>query len=120
MDVTIPPHNLRRFASSVSCLGRIGKDLYVSFDPLDGLTLSSLNEAKSAYGKFHFDPGFFERCDGPHRESTKRGVGVGVGGGGGGLPSSGDDDADGDGGGGRSSRGGGATTTPRGTSAACP
>ena len=107
MDVTIPPHNLRRFASSVSCLGRIGKDLYVSFDPLDGLTLSSLNEAKSAYGKFHFDPGFFERCDGPHREAPKRDGGGGGGGGGGGLPSSGDDDDDDDdGGGGGSSRGG--------------
>ena len=65
MDVTIPPHNLKRFASSITCLGRIGKDLYVSFDPLEGLTLSSLNEAKSAYGKFHFDPGFFTHCDGP-------------------------------------------------------
>ena len=65
MDVTIPPHNLKRFASSITCLGKIGKDLYVSFDPLDGLTLSSLNEAKSAYGKFHFDPGFFTHCDGP-------------------------------------------------------
>ena len=65
MDVIIPPHNLKRFASSITCLGRIGKDLYVSFDPLEGLTLSSLNEAKSAYGKFHFDPGFFTSCDGP-------------------------------------------------------
>ena len=64
MDVTIPPHNLKRFASSITCLGRIGKDLYVSFDPLEGLTLSSLNEAKSAYGKFHFDPGFFTTCEG--------------------------------------------------------
>ena len=43
-------HNLKRFAASVTCLGKIGKDLYLSFDPLDGLTLSSLNEAKSAFG----------------------------------------------------------------------
>ena len=65
MDVSIPPHNLRRFASSIACLGKIGKDLYLSFDELDGLTLSSLNEAKSAYGRFRFDPGFFERCTAP-------------------------------------------------------
>jgi len=65
MDITIPPHNLKRFAASLTCLGKIGKDLYLSFDPLDGLTLSSLNEAKSAYGRFHFDPGFFERCSAP-------------------------------------------------------
>ena len=38
---------------------------YLSFEPLDGLTLSSLNEAKSAFGKFHFEPGFFERCSAP-------------------------------------------------------
>lgn len=62
MDVTIPPHNLRRFTASLTCLAKIGKDLYLSFDPFDGLTLSSLNEAKSAYAKFHFECGFFERC----------------------------------------------------------
>ena len=62
MDITISPHNLKRFAASITCLGKIGKDLYLSFDPLDGLTLSSLNEAKSAFGKFHFEPGFFEKC----------------------------------------------------------
>ncbi|KAL3796704.1 hypothetical protein HJC23_010004 [Cyclotella cryptica] len=71
MDVTIPPHNLKRFTASLTCLSKIGKDLYVSFDPFDGLTLSSLNEAKSAYGKFHFDCGFFERCLGV---ATKRGA----------------------------------------------
>ncbi|KAL7486687.1 hypothetical protein ACHAW6_012272 [Cyclotella cf. meneghiniana] len=64
MDVTIPPHNLKRFTASLTCLAKIGKDLYVSFDPFDGLTLSSLNEAKSAYAKFHFDCGFFDRCIG--------------------------------------------------------
>lgn len=62
MDVIIPPHNLKRFTASLACLSKIGKDLYVSFDPFDGLTLSSLNEAKSAYGKFHFECGFFDKC----------------------------------------------------------
>ncbi len=64
MDITISPYNLKRFAASITCLGKIGKDLYLSFDPLDGLTLSSLNEAKSAFSKFHFEPGFFEKCGG--------------------------------------------------------
>ena len=64
MDVTIPPHNLKRFTASLTCLSKIGKDLYVSFDPFDGLTLSSLNEAKSAYAKFHFECGFFQKCAG--------------------------------------------------------
>eukprot|EP00984_Skeletonema_dohrnii_P004521 scaffold1600_cov79-Skeletonema_dohrnii-CCMP3373.AAC.1 len=62
MDITIPPHNLKRFTAAITCLGKIGKDLYLSFDPLDGLVLSSLNEAKSAFGKFHFDSTFFDRC----------------------------------------------------------
>ena len=65
MDITIPPHNLKRFTAAITCLGKIGKDLYVSFDPLDGLILSSLNEAKSAFSKFHFDSTFFERCSAP-------------------------------------------------------
>ncbi|KAL7459688.1 hypothetical protein ACHAWC_011487 [Mediolabrus comicus] len=65
MDITIPPHNLKRFTAAITCLGKIGKDLYLSFDPLDGLILSSLNEAKSAFGKFHFDPTFFDRCSAP-------------------------------------------------------
>ena len=62
MDVTIPLSNLKRFTASLTCLSKIGKDLYISFDPFDGLTLSSLNEAKSAYAKFHFECGFFEKC----------------------------------------------------------
>lgn len=70
MDITIPPHNLKRFTAAITCLGKIGKDLYVSFDPLDGLILSSLNEAKSAFGKFHFDPTFFDRCSAPPVVST--------------------------------------------------
>lgn len=65
MDITIPPHNLKSFTAAITCLGKIGKDLYISFDPLDGLILSSLNEAKSAFGKFHFDSTFFERCSAP-------------------------------------------------------
>eukprot|EP00574_Skeletonema_japonicum_P005439 CAMPEP_0201724076 /NCGR_PEP_ID=MMETSP0593-20130828/7918_1 /ASSEMBLY_ACC=CAM_ASM_000672 /TAXON_ID=267983 /ORGANISM="Skeletonema japonicum, Strain CCMP2506" /LENGTH=546 /DNA_ID=CAMNT_0048215269 /DNA_START=82 /DNA_END=1722 /DNA_ORIENTATION=+ len=65
MDITIPPHNLKRFTAAITCLGKIGKDLYLSFDPLDGLILSSLNEAKSAFGKFQFDPTFFDRCSAP-------------------------------------------------------
>jgi hypothetical protein len=78
MDITISPSNLKRFTSSISCLGKIGKDLYVSFDPFDGLTLSSLNEAKSAFGKFHFEPGFFEKC-GAATSAASAGGGAGAG-----------------------------------------
>ncbi|KAL7536031.1 hypothetical protein ACHAXR_006872 [Thalassiosira sp. AJA248-18] len=93
MDITIPPYNLKRFTASITCLGKIGKDLYLSFDPLDGLTLSSLNEAKSAYGKFHFDSGFFERCSAPPVVAGgARRAGSGGGGGGGGGGREGDSD----------------------------
>ena len=100
MDITIPPHNLKRFAASITCLGKIGKDLYLSFDPLEGLTLSSLNEAKSAYGKFQFDSGFFERCSAPAtagtsaRKTAAAGVGGRTSGRGGGGSDNEDDDND--------------------------
>ena len=29
MDITIPPHNLKRFTASLTCLAKIGKDLTV-------------------------------------------------------------------------------------------
>lgn len=62
MDVIIPSHNLKVLSSAVSTLGKIGKVLYIEFDPLDGLTLRALNDAKSSFCCFHFDVGFFERC----------------------------------------------------------
>jgi hypothetical protein len=38
----------------------MGKDLYIKFDPLKGLTLRALNDAKSAFTSFHFEPTCFE------------------------------------------------------------
>ncbi|KAL7526694.1 hypothetical protein ACHAWF_001880 [Thalassiosira exigua] len=104
MDVTVPPHNLKRLAASVACLSKVGKDLYVSFDPLDGLTLSSLNEAKSAYGRHRFEPGFFERCSSPPMVMAGGAFGggggrrwtCGRGGGGGGAVGVGGDESDDD------------------------
>jgi hypothetical protein len=50
----------------------MGKDLYVEFDPLEGLTLRALNDAKSAFASFHFEPTFFERCSAPPVTTRKR------------------------------------------------
>ena len=72
MDCVIPSHSVRTFAASVACLGRVGKELYVDFDPLDGLTLRTLNDAKSAYAAFRFAPSFFERCAAPPQPSAGR------------------------------------------------
>jgi hypothetical protein len=49
----------------MSCLSKIGKDLYMDFDAMDGLTLRTLNDAKSAYCQIEFAPAFFERCTTP-------------------------------------------------------
>lgn len=65
MDCVIPGHSVRPFCASIGCLSRIGKDLYLAFDPIDGLALRSLNDAKSAYALFRFEPAFFERCTAP-------------------------------------------------------
>ena len=62
MDVIIPAHNLKILSSSISTLSKIGKILYIEFDPLDGLTIRALNDAKSSFVYFHFEVGFFERC----------------------------------------------------------
>lgn len=68
MDCVIPHHSVRNFCSSIIACSKIGKDLYVDFDPIDGLTLRTLNEAKSAYVCFKYEPSFFERCTAPPLE----------------------------------------------------
>ena len=65
MDCVIPGHSVRTFSSAIQCLSKIGKDLYLDFDPIDGLTMRALNDAKSAFSAVEFAPCFFERCTAP-------------------------------------------------------
>ena len=65
MDCIIPHHSVRMFCASIGACAKIGKDLYIDFDPIEGLTLRTLNEAKSAYVCFKYQPYFFERCTAP-------------------------------------------------------
>lgn len=65
MDCVIPRHSVRPFCAAIGTLSRTGKELYVDFDPLQGLTLCSLNDAKSAFCSFQWEPTFFERCTAP-------------------------------------------------------
>jgi hypothetical protein len=65
MDVIIPAHNLKTVSSALSTLSKVGKYLYIEFDPLAGLTFRTLNDGKSSFAQFHFDVGFFERCSSP-------------------------------------------------------
>lgn len=81
MDVIIPAHNLKTLSSSLSTLSKIGKYLYFEFDPLTGLTLRTINDAKSSFGQFHFDVGFFERCTCPpgsilSKKNSSRTIGI--------------------------------------------
>lgn len=73
MDCVIPGHSVRNFCAAISCLSRVGKDLYVEFDPIDGLALRSLNDAKSAYACMRYRPSFFERCTAPPRKRSLTG-----------------------------------------------
>ena len=72
MDCVVPGHSVRPFCASIGCLSRIGKDLYVEFDAIDGLNFRTLNDAKSAYACFRFEPSFFERCTAPPLESNRK------------------------------------------------
>jgi len=62
MDCIIPGPSIRPFCAAIGCLSRIGKELYIDFDPIDGLSIRSLNDSKSVFGSFHFEPSFFSRC----------------------------------------------------------
>jgi len=48
MDCTVPGGPaVRQFCASMVCLSKIGKDLYFVFEPISGLAVRSLNDAKS-------------------------------------------------------------------------
>jgi hypothetical protein len=73
MDCIIPGHSVRPFCAAIGCLSRVGKELYIDFDPIDGLTLRALNDSKSVFSSFHYDPSFFQRCSFPPvREQGQR------------------------------------------------
>ena len=65
MDVIIASHNLKAFSTAVMTLTKMGNHLYFEFDPIAGLNLRTLNDAKSCYASFSFDVTFFERCSSP-------------------------------------------------------
>ena len=76
MDCVIPGPSVRPFCAALGCLSRVGKELYVEFDPIDGLTLRALNDSKSVFSEFHYQPSFFQRCSmvltGRKRKSQSR------------------------------------------------
>jgi hypothetical protein len=72
MDCVIGGHSVRPFCAAIACLSRVGKEINIDFDPIDGLTLRSLNDSKSIFSSFHYEPSFFQRCSLPPLTSRKR------------------------------------------------
>ena len=62
MECLIPGHAIRPFCAAIGCLSRVGKDLIVEFDVVDGLTLRALSDSKAVFGSFHYEPSFFTKC----------------------------------------------------------
>jgi Rad9 len=65
MDCMIPSHHVKIFSSAINCMNKIGSDIYIEYDILNGLLLHTLNDSKSAYTCFHFNIHYFERCTKP-------------------------------------------------------
>jgi len=72
MDCIIPGPSIRPFCAAIGCLSRIGKELYIDFDAVDGCSIRSLNDSKSVFGSFHFEPAFFSRCNSGTTSSMKQ------------------------------------------------
>lgn len=65
MDCMIPSHHVKIFSSAINCMNKIGSDIYIEYNILNGLLLHTLNDSKSAYTCFHFNIHYFERCTKP-------------------------------------------------------
>ena len=72
MDCIIVGHAVKPFIAALACLTRIGKEITVDFDPMDGLSLRSLNDSKSIFSSFHFEPSYFQKCSSPPFTSSKK------------------------------------------------
>jgi hypothetical protein len=79
MDVILSPSSIKIFTSSIVCFSRIAgssnaagggggtaaasqQDLYWEFDPISGLVIRTMNDAKTAYACMSYQPNFFTYC----------------------------------------------------------
>lgn len=72
MDCIIVGHAVKPFIAALACLTRIGKEITVDFDPMDGLSLRALNDSKSIFSSFHFEPSYFQKCSSPPFNNSKK------------------------------------------------
>eukprot|EP01097_Dermamoeba_algensis_P012152 TRINITY_DN997_c0_g1_i2.p1 TRINITY_DN997_c0_g1~~TRINITY_DN997_c0_g1_i2.p1 ORF type:complete len:434 (-),score=102.74 TRINITY_DN997_c0_g1_i2:1587-2888(-) len=59
MECIIPGKSVRLFAKMVSCVAKIGEDLFLEATE-EKVTIRTLNDSRSAFVAFHFAPSFFE------------------------------------------------------------
>lgn len=73
MDVVLSASSLKLFTSAVACFSRIAggsgtvgsSDIYWEFDPITGLEIRTMNDAKTAYACMTYKPNFFLYCSIP-------------------------------------------------------
>jgi hypothetical protein len=62
MDIVIPAHSIRNFSAALAALSKMGMDLYWEFSSVGGLSLRTINDAKSSYCHVKYQSTYFERC----------------------------------------------------------
>jgi Rad9 len=62
MDIVIPAHSIRNFSAALAALAKMGMDVYWEYDSITGLSLRTINDAKSSYAHWRYKSTFFERC----------------------------------------------------------
>lgn len=55
LDVRLSQASLKTFSNAITCLSKIGKDLFIEADH-DQLVLRTLNDSKSAFSAFYLNP----------------------------------------------------------------
>jgi Rad9 len=73
MDVVLSAASVKLFSSAIACFSRIAggsgtvgsSDIYWEFDPITGLEIRTMNDAKTAYACMTYQPTFFLYCSTP-------------------------------------------------------
>jgi Rad9 len=71
MDIVIPAHSIRNFSAALAALSKMGMDVYWEYDSISGLSLRTINDAKSSYAHWRYKSTFFERCGYTVRKKNK-------------------------------------------------
>jgi hypothetical protein len=72
MDIVIPSHSIRNFSAALAALSKMGMDVYWEFSSVGGLSLRTINDAKSSYCHVKYQSTYFERCGYIMKKQTKK------------------------------------------------